>query len=185
MPCGPPPKRYRVAVGEVGGARVHRLRHRDARRPGGGPGPGRGVPGAARRGAFVPSPIAELPGPAVQVASDDPVLACMASQYAGWQVSVGKYFAMGSGPMRAAYGKEAALRPHRLSRIAASRRRRAGDAQAADRGGHRLPRRARAPAGRRADAAGRPVREPRRHACRWWPGRWRRPCTSCTSWGST
>jgi len=31
----------------------------------------------------------------------------MASQYAGWQVSVGKFFAMGSGPMRAAYGKEA------------------------------------------------------------------------------
>ena len=30
----------------------------------------------------------------------------MASQYAGWQVAVGKYFGMGSGPMRAAYGKE-------------------------------------------------------------------------------
>jgi methenyltetrahydromethanopterin cyclohydrolase len=40
------------------------------------------------------------------VATDHPVAACMASQYAGWQVSVGKYFAMGSGPMRAAYGKE-------------------------------------------------------------------------------
>lgn len=45
-------------------------------------------------------------GPQVQVATDHPVLACMASQYAGWQVSVGKYFAMGSGPMRAAYGQE-------------------------------------------------------------------------------
>ena len=56
--------------------------------------------------SFVPSPITEVPGPAVQVSSDDPVLACMASQYAGWQVSVGKYFAMGSGPMRAAYAKE-------------------------------------------------------------------------------
>jgi methenyltetrahydromethanopterin cyclohydrolase len=44
--------------------------------------------------------------PAVRVATDFPVLACMASQYAGWQVAVGKYFAMGSGPMRAAYGKE-------------------------------------------------------------------------------
>jgi methenyltetrahydromethanopterin cyclohydrolase len=44
--------------------------------------------------------------PVVQVATDHPVLACMASQYAGWQVTVGKYFAMGSGPMRAAYGKE-------------------------------------------------------------------------------
>jgi len=45
-------------------------------------------------------------GPCVQVVTDQPVAACMASQYAGWQISVGKYFAMGSGPMRAAYGKE-------------------------------------------------------------------------------
>jgi len=45
-------------------------------------------------------------GPAVQVQTDHPVAACMASQYAGWQISVGKYFAMGSGPMRAVYGKE-------------------------------------------------------------------------------
>jgi methenyltetrahydromethanopterin cyclohydrolase len=45
-------------------------------------------------------------GPAVQVYTDHPVAACMASQYAGWQISVGKYFAMGSGPMRALYGKE-------------------------------------------------------------------------------
>lgn len=44
--------------------------------------------------------------PLIQVSSDQPVVACMASQYAGWQVSVGKFFAMGSGPMRAAYGKE-------------------------------------------------------------------------------
>jgi methenyltetrahydromethanopterin cyclohydrolase len=44
--------------------------------------------------------------PMVQVATDWPVPACMASQYAGWQVSVGKFFAMGSGPMRAAAGRE-------------------------------------------------------------------------------
>jgi methenyltetrahydromethanopterin cyclohydrolase len=44
--------------------------------------------------------------PVVTVATDHPVSACMASQYAGWQISVGKYFAMGSGPMRAAYAKE-------------------------------------------------------------------------------
>jgi len=54
----------------------------------------------------VPSTVPNLAGPAIQVSSDDPILACMASQYAGWQVSIGKYFAMGSGPMRAAYGKE-------------------------------------------------------------------------------
>jgi methenyltetrahydromethanopterin cyclohydrolase len=45
--------------------------------------------------------------PHVHVATDHPVAACMASQYAGWQISVGKFFAMGSGPMRALYGKEA------------------------------------------------------------------------------
>lgn len=44
---------------------------------------------------------------AVNVAVDEPVAACMASQYAGWQIAQGKYFAMGSGPMRAAAGKEA------------------------------------------------------------------------------
>jgi methenyltetrahydromethanopterin cyclohydrolase len=48
-----------------------------------------------------------LPGcPLVQVTTDFPVKACLASQYAGWQISVGKYFAMGSGPMRAAAGRE-------------------------------------------------------------------------------
>ena len=56
--------------------------------------------------AFVPSPIAEIPGPAVQVRTDDPVRACLASQYAGWQVSVGKFFGMGSGPMRALAARE-------------------------------------------------------------------------------
>src|SRR5262245_62090212 len=45
-------------------------------------------------------------GPAVQIQTDTPVAACMAAQYACWQISVGKYFAMASGPMRALYGKE-------------------------------------------------------------------------------
>jgi methenyltetrahydromethanopterin cyclohydrolase len=56
---------------------------------------------------LVPGDVAGTPCPYVQVGSDFPVLACMAAQYAGWQISVGKYFAMGSGPMRALYGKEA------------------------------------------------------------------------------
>jgi methenyltetrahydromethanopterin cyclohydrolase len=56
--------------------------------------------------ALVAGEVAGLSGPLVQVQSDDPVRACMAAQYAGWQVSVGKFFAMGSGPMRARYGKE-------------------------------------------------------------------------------
>jgi methenyltetrahydromethanopterin cyclohydrolase len=56
--------------------------------------------------AYVPCPIPEVVGPAVQVTTDDPVRACLASQYAGWQVSVGKFFAMGSGPMRALAARE-------------------------------------------------------------------------------
>jgi methenyltetrahydromethanopterin cyclohydrolase len=55
---------------------------------------------------LAPGEVTGIPCPQVQVATDHPVAACMASQYAGWQVSVGKFFAMGSGPMRAAYGKE-------------------------------------------------------------------------------
>ena len=55
---------------------------------------------------YVPCPIAEVGGPAVQVTTDDPVRACLASQYAGWQVSAGKFFAMGSGPMRALSARE-------------------------------------------------------------------------------
>ncbi len=42
----------------------------------------------------------------VQVVTDHPVASCLASQYAGWQIAEGKFFAMGSGPMRAAYGHE-------------------------------------------------------------------------------
>lgn len=98
--------RYRVGVGSVAGATLLDC--------------GVSYPGGLEAGRilaevclagraevrFVPSPIAEVPGPAVQVRSDDPVLACMASQYAGWQISSGRYFAMGSGPMRAAYAKE-------------------------------------------------------------------------------
>ncbi len=45
-------------------------------------------------------------GPAVTVHTDHPVAACMASQYAGLQITVDDYFAMGSGPMRAAAGSE-------------------------------------------------------------------------------
>jgi methenyltetrahydromethanopterin cyclohydrolase len=56
--------------------------------------------------SLVPGEVGGIPCPHVMVWSDQPVLACMASQYAGWQVQVGKFFAMGSGPMRAAYGKE-------------------------------------------------------------------------------
>jgi methenyltetrahydromethanopterin cyclohydrolase len=56
--------------------------------------------------SLLPGDCTGVPGLDVQVVSDHPLLACMASQYAGWQVQVGKFFAMGSGPMRAAYGRE-------------------------------------------------------------------------------
>lgn len=38
--------------------------------------------------------------------STDPIAACMASQYAGWALNGEKFFAMGSGPMRAAACRE-------------------------------------------------------------------------------
>jgi len=43
----------------------------------------------------------------VQVVTDHPVHACLASQYAGWALKDGKFFAMGSGPMRAVAATEA------------------------------------------------------------------------------
>ncbi len=56
---------------------------------------------------LTPGEVAGVACPIVTINSDFPVLACMASQYAGWEVKRdGKFFAMGSGPMRAAYGKE-------------------------------------------------------------------------------
>jgi methenyltetrahydromethanopterin cyclohydrolase len=55
---------------------------------------------------YVPCPVPEIGGPAVQVITDDPVRACLASQYAGWHISVGNYHAMGSGPMRALVARE-------------------------------------------------------------------------------
>ena len=56
--------------------------------------------------SFVPAPSELWTGPLVMVTTDHPVAACMASQYAGWQVSHGKFFGMGSGPMRAAAARE-------------------------------------------------------------------------------
>ena len=55
---------------------------------------------------LVPGTTDVLTGPAVQVTTHHPVAACMASQYAGWQIAAGKFFAMGSGPMRALAAKE-------------------------------------------------------------------------------
>jgi methenyltetrahydromethanopterin cyclohydrolase len=54
-----------------------------------------------------PGELGERAIPLVQVVTDHPVRACLASQYAGWALKEGKFFAMGSGPMRAAAGSEA------------------------------------------------------------------------------
>ena len=54
-----------------------------------------------------PGELGGIPWPQIFVTTDSPVEACLLSQYAGWRISVGKYFAMGSGPMRAAAATEA------------------------------------------------------------------------------
>ncbi len=57
--------------------------------------------------SIVPGELSGRTIPIIQVVTDHPVRACLASQYAGWAIQEGKYFAMGSGPMRAAAGTEA------------------------------------------------------------------------------
>jgi methenyltetrahydromethanopterin cyclohydrolase len=51
--------------------------------------------------ACIPLQLGDDTWPGVTVWTDHPAVSCMASQYAGWAISVGKYFAMGSGPLRA------------------------------------------------------------------------------------
>src|SRR5213595_3758528 len=51
--------------------------------------------------AYPPVPIGGETWPGVRVWTDHPAVSCIASQYAGWAIQVGKYFAMGSGPLRA------------------------------------------------------------------------------------
>ena len=63
---------------------------------------------------IVPGQFSSLPFPSVQVATDSPVEACMASQYAGWPIAKDKYFAMGSGPARSLRGKEEVLEEYGL-----------------------------------------------------------------------
>jgi len=57
--------------------------------------------------AIVPGEAGGWAVPLVQVVTDHPVQACLASQYAGWALKEEKFVAMGSGPMRAAAGSEA------------------------------------------------------------------------------
>lgn len=56
--------------------------------------------------SVTPGEVDGVSWPHVFVQTDHPVAACLLSQYAGWQISVGEYFGMGSGPMRAAAAVE-------------------------------------------------------------------------------
>ncbi|MFN2167522.1 MAG: methenyltetrahydromethanopterin cyclohydrolase, partial [Anaerolineae bacterium] len=55
---------------------------------------------------FCPLPFADHWLPGVTVSVSHPVVACMASQYAGWAIKAGGFFAMASGPARALYAGE-------------------------------------------------------------------------------
>ena len=50
--------------------------------------------------------LGDVEWPYVSVKTNHPLEACLFSQYAGWQIQTDDYFAMGSGPMRAAYAGE-------------------------------------------------------------------------------
>ncbi len=50
--------------------------------------------------SFTPLVIGDTTYHGLQVWTDHPASACMASQYAGWAIHVDDYFAMGSGPLR-------------------------------------------------------------------------------------
>jgi hypothetical protein len=72
-----------------------------------------GRPGACSAAQRIPPPGMHWPA-WVEVASAQPVLACLGSQYAGWSLAASKeetggkkFFALGSGPVRALAGKEA------------------------------------------------------------------------------
>jgi methenyltetrahydromethanopterin cyclohydrolase len=57
--------------------------------------------GGLGNATYTPLQIGGRTWPGLTVWTDHPAVACMASQYAGWAISVGKFFAMGSGPLRA------------------------------------------------------------------------------------
>ena len=124
--------------------------------------------------------------PGVTVWTDHPAVSCMASQYAGWAISVDKFFAMGSGPLRAHARVEKELfEKLGVRRGGRARRAGAGGTHAADRRGGRMggqegPAHAR-PAYLRHRADG----QPRRRACRSRRASWRRAFTRWSRSGST
>ena len=107
-------ERFRVSVGKVAGTRVIDC--------------GGGVTGSLNAGLMMAraclADLAEVSllstddGPAVQVWTDDAVRACLGSQYAGWQIKADRFFAMGSGPMRAVANREAIVHELGLHEVA-------------------------------------------------------------------
>jgi methenyltetrahydromethanopterin cyclohydrolase len=57
--------------------------------------------GGLGRVQLTPVPVGDDIWPGVEVWTDHPSTACMASQYAGWAINPPGFFAMGSGPLRA------------------------------------------------------------------------------------
>jgi methenyltetrahydromethanopterin cyclohydrolase len=62
--------------------------------------------GGLGRVALTPADTNAVTTTAISVNAADPVLACLASQYAGWSLQEGKFFALASGPGRARALKE-------------------------------------------------------------------------------
>ena len=91
----------RVAVRSSGGARVIDAGVETA----GGLAAGLGLADICMGGlghvSYAPVSVDGEAWPGVQVWTDHPAVSCMASQYAGWAIRTGDFFAMGSGPLRA------------------------------------------------------------------------------------
>lgn len=62
--------------------------------------------GGLGRVRVAPRPLGEAVLFEARVEVDAPLVACLGSQYAGWKVQAGSFFAMGSGPARAVRGAE-------------------------------------------------------------------------------
>ena len=75
--------------------------------------------GGLGRVTITPANSSELRLPRVNVTTDQPLLACMAAQYAGWPLAGEKFFAMCSGPARALRGEEKVLSEYDLVHSAA------------------------------------------------------------------
>ena len=98
-------------VHEIGGVRVLDCGVKAPGSDAAGLGMARTALGGAGDASLIPvggrdSAWQECPWPTVRTASQQPVAACLAAQYAGWRIATEGFFAMASGPVRAAIGRE-------------------------------------------------------------------------------